>query len=160
VFFSVLIYRRFPRLADAVPHELGGANFFDIIRGSSDRSELFILGDFVDGGDRLFGGFRFGQVGAGDLEAVKHDACTASIEVVGRDALEDFADGVLDSAAIFRDGHGKRADALLAGDRIGDGLAGAVVEVAKVFVAERRAGAAVSVGEDVAALEPYFCAGI
>jgi hypothetical protein len=50
-----------------------------------------------------------------------------------------------------RDLEGGTAAAALA--RVGDGLAGGVVVVAELFVAEARAVAAASAGEDVAALE-------
>jgi hypothetical protein len=43
----------------------------------------------------------FGEVEAGDLEAVEEEACAAGIDVVGGDALEDFADGCLDGGAVF-----------------------------------------------------------
>ena len=42
------------------------------------------------------GGLRFGEVEAGDLEAVEEEAGAAGVDVVGGDALEDLADGVLD----------------------------------------------------------------
>ena len=41
-------------------------------------------------------GLRFGEVEAGDLEAVEEEAGAARVDVVGGDALEDLADGVLD----------------------------------------------------------------
>jgi hypothetical protein len=46
-------------------------------------------------------GLRFGEVEAGDLEAVEEEAGASGIDVVGGDALEDFADGGLDGGAIF-----------------------------------------------------------
>ena len=36
----------------------------------------------------------FGEVEAGDLEAVEQESGAAGIDVVGGDALEDFADGL------------------------------------------------------------------
>jgi len=39
---------------------------------------------------------RLGEVEAGDLEAVEEEPGTAGVDVVGGDALEDLADGVLD----------------------------------------------------------------
>ena len=42
------------------------------------------------------GGLGFGEVEAGDLEAVEEEAGSAGVDVVGGDALEDLADGVLD----------------------------------------------------------------
>jgi hypothetical protein len=44
----------------------------------------------------------FGEVEAGDLEAVEEQAGAARVDVVGGDALEDFSDGGLDGGAIFR----------------------------------------------------------
>jgi hypothetical protein len=49
----------------------------------------------------LFGGWLFGEVEAGDLEAVEEQASAAWVDVVGGDALEDFADGGLDRGAVF-----------------------------------------------------------
>jgi hypothetical protein len=113
-------------------------------------------GDFFDD----FGGFGFctvvgggfGEVEAGDLEAVEEQAGAAGIDVVGGDAAEDFADGLLDGGAVFGQGKvegGAAASALL---RVGDGFSGGVVVVAEVFSAEAGAAAAVAVGEDVSAL--------
>jgi len=56
-----------------------------------------------------FGGFGvgvavdrgFGEVEAGDLEAVEEQAGAAGVDVVGGNALEDFADGVLDGGAVL-----------------------------------------------------------
>jgi hypothetical protein len=51
-----------------------------------------------------FGGFcglDFWQVEAGDLEAVEEEAGAPGIDVVGGNALQDFADGGLDGGAIF-----------------------------------------------------------
>ena len=58
------------------------------------------------GGDLVYGfglGFRdllFGEVEAGNLEAVEEEACAAWVDVVGGDALQDLADGELDAGAI------------------------------------------------------------
>ena len=94
----------------------------------------------------------FGKVEAGDLEAVEEETGAAAVDVVGGDALEDFADGSLDGGAIFWEGEvegGAAASALLG---VGDGFSRGVVVVAEVFAAQARAAAAVAVGEDVAAL--------
>jgi hypothetical protein len=56
-----------------------------------------VSGDLFD----HFDGFRpgvavvcgFGEVEAGDLEAVEEEAGAAGVDVVGRDAAENFADG-------------------------------------------------------------------
>jgi hypothetical protein len=47
----------------------------------------------------------FGEVEAGDLEAVEEQAGSFGVEVVGGDALEDEADGGLDGRAVL--GHGE-----------------------------------------------------
>jgi hypothetical protein len=43
----------------------------------------------------------FGKVEAGDLEAVEEETGAAGVDVVGGDALEDFADGGLNGRAVF-----------------------------------------------------------
>ena len=43
----------------------------------------------------------FGEVEAGDLKAVEEKSGAARVDVVGGDALEDFADGVLDGGSVF-----------------------------------------------------------
>jgi hypothetical protein len=105
-----------------------------------------------------WGGLRFGEVEAGDLEAVEEEAGAARVDVVGGDALEDLADGVLDGGTVFgeRDFEGGAA----APARAGCGFAGGVVVVAEVFSAEAWAAAAVAVGEDVAALVTFGCFGL
>ncbi len=115
-----------------------------------------VLDEFGRGFFGLFGGFRgFGEVEAGDLEAVEEESGAAGVEIVGGDAGEDLADGVLDGAAVFDGGEGEGAAAGFASFefRFGNGLAGGVVEVAEFFATEAWAGAAAPVGEDVAALE-------
>ncbi len=101
-------------------------------------------------------GQNFGEVEAGDLEAVEEKAGAAGVDVVGGDAAEHFADGVLDGAAVFglRDVEGGAAAAALA--RIFDWLTGGVVVVAKFFLTEAGASAAASVGEDMAALIAFL----
>jgi hypothetical protein len=98
---------------------------------------------------------RAGQVHARDLEAVEEKTGAAGVDLVGGDAAEDLADGGLDGRAVLGDGQvkgGLAGAALLWG---GDGPAGGVVVVAELFRAKAGAGAAVSVGEDVAALEAF-----
>jgi hypothetical protein len=97
------------------------------------------------------GGLGFGEVEAGDLEAVEEEAGAAGVDVVGGDALEDLADGGLDSGAVFGQRQMEGGAAAAAPARVGDGFAGGVVVVAELFLAEAGAGAAVAVGEDVAA---------
>jgi hypothetical protein len=105
------------------------------------------------------GGWFFGKVEAGDLQAVEEEASAAGVDVVGGDALEDLADGVLDGRAVFgeRDFEGGAAGA--AGVRVLRGSSRGVVVVAEVFSAEAWAAAAVAVGEDVAALVAFGCFG-
>jgi hypothetical protein len=106
------------------------------------------------------GGGRFGEVEAGDLEAVEEEAGAAGVDVVGGDALEDLADGVLDGGTVFREGDFEGGAAAPAGAGVGCGFAGGVVVVAEVFSAEAWAAAAVAVGEDVTALEAFRCFGL
>jgi hypothetical protein len=97
-------------------------------------------------------GGGFGEVEAGDLEAVEEEAGAAGVDVVGGDAAEDFADGLLNGGAVFGKGKvegGAAASALLG---VGDGFSGGVVVVAEVFSAQAGAAAAMAVGEDVATL--------
>jgi hypothetical protein len=100
-------------------------------------------------------GSAFGQVEAGALEAVEEEAGAAEVDLVGGYALEDFADGVLDRAAVLGDGDGEIRGLGLAGGEFsgGDGAAGGVVEVAEGFAAQAGSAAATSVDVDVAALE-------
>jgi hypothetical protein len=119
----------------------------------------------VDGGlfDEFgfgFGGLEFGQVEAGDLQTVEEESGAAGIDVVGGDALEDLADGVLDGGAIFGERDLKGGAAASAGAWVLRGSSGGVVVVAEVFSAEAWAAATVAVGEDVAALEAFGCFGL
>jgi hypothetical protein len=123
-------------------------------------SDLFY--DLVCGlrfGRGFGGGLGFGQVEAGDLEAIEEEAGAARVDVVGGDALEDFSDGGLDCGPVFwqRQVEGRAAAAALFW--VGDGLSRGVVVVAELFLAEAGAGAAASVGEDVAALVLFRCFG-
>ena len=121
-----------------------------------------VEGDLFDGLRGVVGvgvsacGWGFGEVGAGDLEAVEEEAGAAGVDVVGGDAAEDLADGGLDGGAVFGVGEveGGAAAAALVG--AGNGAAGGVVVVAELLVAEAGAGAAVACGEDVAALQLGF----
>jgi hypothetical protein len=103
-------------------------------------------------------GWGFGEVEAGDLESVEEEAGAAGVYVVGGDAAEYFADGVLDCGAVFGEGEFERGAGGLAGS--GCGFAGGVVVVAEVFAPEAGAAAAVAVGEDVAALVAFGCFGL
>jgi hypothetical protein len=113
-----------------------------------------LLDDFGVFGFGVAVGRGFGEVEAGDLEAVEEEAGAAGVDVVGGDAAENFADGKLNAGTIVGIGQrkvegGAAATTLL---RVGDGFSGGVVVVAEVFSAEAGAAAAVAVGEDVAAL--------
>jgi hypothetical protein len=103
----------------------------------------------------------YGEVEAGDLEAVEEEAGAAGVDVVGGDTLEDLADDKLNAGAIveigerdFEDGAAAAASAWVL-----RGSSGCVVVVAEVFGAETWAAAAVAVGEDVAALVAFGCFG-
>jgi len=104
----------------------------------------------------VFGDGLFGEIEAGDLEAVEEEAGAAWVDVVGGDALEDFADGGLDGGAIFGQGQVEVGAATATCSRVGDWLSRGVVVVAELFLTETRAGAAVAVGEDVTALVLFF----
>ena len=81
--------------------ELGddaGAGFFDFDSGCEGAVDG-VEGDLFDGFDLGCGpaaGLGFGEVQAGDLEAVEEEAGAAGVDVVGGDTLEDLADGELD----------------------------------------------------------------
>jgi hypothetical protein len=114
------------------------------------------------GGDLVYGfcglrsfWLRFGQVEAGDLEAIEEEACSAGVDVVGGYALQDFSDGVLDGGAVFGQWEGEGGAAASAGAWVLRGSAGGVVVVAEVFSTEADTAAAVAVGEDVAALVAF-----
>jgi hypothetical protein len=79
--------------------------------GSGGFGDVGARGEDAEGGvdgDLFYGlGFGFGEglwfreVEAGDLKAVEEEAGAAGIDVVGGDALEDFADRGLDGGAVF-----------------------------------------------------------
>jgi hypothetical protein len=105
------------------------------------------------GGGFAVRGWGAGQVEAGDLEAVEEETGAFGVDLVAGDAAEDLADGALDGGAVFGE---REVEVRLAGAAAGgvfDGEAGGVVVVTKFFVAEAWAAAAVSVGEDMTALE-------
>jgi hypothetical protein len=52
-------------------------------------------------GFRGFCGLDFGEVEAGDLEAVEEETGSARVDLVGSDTLENLADGRLDGGAVF-----------------------------------------------------------
>lgn len=138
---------------------LGGAYWFVVteLGGKAKEAVLGIVGDL---GDWLAGfltrvGFR--QVETGDLEAVEQETCAPGVDLVGRDATQNFADRLLDGAAVLRVGKGEAGLAAPAGGDLLDGAAGVVVKVTEGLgtfrAAEGRAAAATAVGEEMAALE-------
>ena len=110
-------------------------------------------------GGGFVGGLDFGQVEAGDLEAVEEEAGAARIDLVCGDALEDLADGGLDGGAIFGQSEVEGGAAAATLSWISDGFSGGVVVVAELLLAQAWAGAAAAVGEDVAALVLFGCFG-
>ncbi len=105
-------------------------------------------------------GFVGREVEGGDLEAVEHEAGSARVDGVGGDAAEDLADGELDGSAVFGQGEVEFCLAGATGARVGDGLAGGVMEVAELLAAEGGAAAAAAFSVDVAALEALGCSGL
>jgi hypothetical protein len=87
------------------------------------------------------------EVGGGDLESVEEAVGTPEVEVAGGDAAEYLEEGDLDGGALIDAGHGEEAGA--AAD--GHGRAGGSMVVAEVKSAERGRGAAMAIGEDMAA---------
>ena len=131
------------------------------LSGKGDGAEVWIGDGVLDG--LGWSGCRPGvrEVDGGDLQAVEEKTGAPGIELVRREAMEDLADGDLDGASVLGVGKSKGRGAVLALREV-DGLggcagraatAGVVVVEAEVFAAEARAAAAVTVGEDVAALE-------
>jgi len=125
--------------------------------GRGEDAVLGVVSDFGDGFGGLLLWVGLGQIQAGDLKAVEEDAAAARVDFVGGDAAEDFADGVLDGGAVFRDGEGEAGATAFARGGFLDGAAGVVVVVAEGFgavgAAESGAAAAAAVGEEVTALE-------
>ena len=99
----------------------------------------------------------FGEVEAGDLEAVEEQAGSARVDIVDGYAAKNFADGVLDGAAVFRQGQLEGGSTAAALTWVFDGATGGVVVVTKIFVAQACTAAATSVSKDVAALIAFRC---
>ncbi|HEX5284237.1 MAG TPA: hypothetical protein VFW30_08965 [Bryocella sp.] len=81
--------------------ELGGAFGF-VVASLGGWAEEAVLGVVDDFGDGLFGpgvGIGFGQVAAGDLEAVEEEAGAARVDLIGGDFLENLGQGQLDAGA-------------------------------------------------------------
>lgn len=134
--------------------------------GWGEDAVLGVMGDFGDEFSCGVCGSGFGQVEAGDLQAVEKETGAARVDLVGGDAAQDFADGLLDGGAVFRVGEreaGLRTRLSRCAAKTGhpvarlDGAARVVMEVAETFgtfgAAKGRAAAAAAVGKDVAALE-------
>ena len=92
------------------------------------------------------------------MQGVEEQAGAAGIEVIGGQALDDHAEGVLDGGAVLGEWHveGGAVGFSALGFLFWDCSAGGVVVVAKFFSAKCRALAAVAADFDVAALEAGF----
>ena len=88
--------------------------------------------------------------------AAEQEDGALQVELVGGDAAGEFGDGELDGGAVFERRHDEGGvgvdEGFGGGDARGQGMAGGVVDVAKVLLAEGEGAAAVAFGEDVAAL--------
>ncbi len=124
-----------------------------------ERAEVGVESDLFDDlglfGFGAFVGLEFGQVEAGDLEAVEEQTGAAGVDLVGGDALEDVADGCLDGGTVFGEWEVEGGLAVFARVCVVDGEAGGVEVVAELFSAQAWAAAAAAVGEDVAALVAF-----
>ena len=71
-----------------------GCTYFGAWR---EDTQFRVVGDFFDHFDRFRPGVAvgcgFGEIEAGDLEAVEEQAGAAGVDVVGGDAAKNFADG-------------------------------------------------------------------
>ncbi|WP_348269188.1 hypothetical protein [Edaphobacter sp. DSM 109919] len=97
-----------------------------------------------------FGFADFGQVEAGDLQAVEEQTGLFRREVVAGDTLKDFGDGGQDGAAIFEWGQLKLRPGPALPLLVGEAACGVMV-VTEVLAMQRWAAASVAVDEDVAA---------
>ena len=98
----------------------------------------------------------FGEVAAGDLEAVEEQAGLFGVDSAAGNALQDLGDGGQDGAAVFErrklEFRPSPAVSFLVGV-----AAGGVVVVAERFAAQGWAAAAAAVDEDVAAAVALGC---
>jgi hypothetical protein len=136
-----------------------GAEFGLVHLGDGcERAKGGVLDDLFDQFflDRWFD-LGLAEVAGGDVQAVEHDSGAAVVERVGGEAAEYLSEGVLDGALVLGRGEVECDGAGAAGtESVGvEGQAGGVVVVAELLVAQRRAGAAAAVGEDVAALVAF-----
>jgi len=99
-FFGLHLHHALDEQGDGA---FGSCSFGDIGARGED-AESGVDGDLFYG-LRFSRGFCvelwFGEVEAGDLEAVEEEAGAAGVDVVRGDALQDFADGGLDGGAVF-----------------------------------------------------------
>jgi hypothetical protein len=145
-------------LEEPADHAFGFCGFGDIGAWGEDAEgrvddDLFYGLGFSGGSCAELG---FGKVKAGDLEAVEEKAGAAWVDIIGGDALEDFADGGLNGGAVLWEWQVEGGAAASALFWISDGAARGVVVVAEFLVAQADAAAAVTVGEDVTALEALW----
>jgi hypothetical protein len=86
----------------------------------------------------------------------KQEGGALEVDLVGGDAAGEFGDGELDGGAVLERRHDEGGvgvdEGFGGGDARGQGMAGGVVDVAEVLLAEGEGAAAVALGEDVAAL--------
>ncbi len=98
-----LVDGAFSPLKQAYAVAFGGWRSFGF-RGQG--AEFGVVDDFLDRGqdDVVFVlvGALFGEVEGGDLEGVEEESGAAGIEIVGGDALHDFAEGGLDGGAVLK----------------------------------------------------------
>jgi len=130
------------------------------LAGWGDQAELRFIDDIFDRGRGLVIEALCGEVGAGGLQAVEQKAGALGVDPICGNPVEDFADGELHGGSVFGAGQDEFVAAKLAraGLFAGDGLAGGVMVVAEVLLAERGRGAAMAVGKDVAAdVANVFC---
>jgi hypothetical protein len=102
----------------------------------------------MDGPPRWVCSGSWGEGEAGYLEAVEEDAGAFGVELVGGEALDDLAEGLLELAAVGGGGEGEASGGAVAE---GGGAGGVVVE-AEALGAEGGGATGVAVGEDVGAV--------
>ena len=80
--------------------------FFGVFQlgGWGEGAEFGVGGEVFDEGGGFVGWGVAAQGEAGNLEAVEEQAGSARVDIVDGYAAKNFADGVLDGAAVFRQG--------------------------------------------------------
>lgn len=89
------------------PHDTGQEAFW--LGPSAFEGHLFavfVTGDLVDRIAR-YDLFPVFGIGRGDLECVEQDAGAFAVQLAGGEGLDDFVEGELDGAAVFKIGEGK-----------------------------------------------------